>query len=227
MNNTNPIGEPGTFRATRLDRGLRRRTLLIVSAGLALAGLLALGYCGWTAQRAGRFQKEQARRFLESQHLAPLPPPAPVPLHPARGAAIAQLSIPRLGLSTVVVEGSGESELALGPGHIEGTALPGAGGNVGVAGHRDTFFRPLRQIRKNDAITLAIGSRQYDYTVVSTEIVEPTDVRVLWPDGHDTLTLVTCYPFNFIGAAPKRFIVHADCTDCTNSTGGTGYADPD
>jgi LPXTG-site transpeptidase (sortase) family protein len=112
------------------------------------------------------------------------------------------------------VEGAGQHELKLGPGHIRTTALPGEGGNVGIAGHRDTFFRPLRFIRRGDTIELITYEREREYRVVSTEIVNPTDTRVLLPTSRETLTLVTCYPFTFIGAAPKRFIVRADCANC-------------
>jgi sortase A len=125
------------------------------------------------------------------------------------------LAIPRLGLSMVIVEGAEERDLKLGPGHIRGTSLPGDGGNVGVAGHRDTFFRPLRFIRRDDTITVIDHQRVYQYRVASTEVVRPDNIQVLNPVGHEVLTLVTCYPFDFLGAAPKRFIVRADCVDCS------------
>ena len=94
-------------------------------------------------------------------------------------------------------------------GHIPGTPLPGQQGNVAIAGHRDTFFRALRNIRKDDEITLATLDGSYRYRVDSTKVVEPEDTQVL-DDSHDKiLTLVTCYPFDFVGVAPKRFIVRA------------------
>ena len=148
---------------------------------------------------------------MESQSKAPT---AASPKYPAAGSPVGLLSIPRLGLSTVVLEGAEERELKLGPGHIYGTSLPGDGGNVGIAGHRDTFFRPLRHIRKDDTIQLATREQEYHYQVVSTRIVTPEDVQVLQPLEQETLTLVTCYPFDFVGPAPKRFIVRADCVDC-------------
>ena len=94
-------------------------------------------------------------------------------------------------------------------GHIKGTALPGTSGNVGIAGHRDTLFRPLRHIRQDDVITLTTLQGLYRYRVVSTKVVSPYDVAVLNPDGREILTLVTCYPFHFVGPAPDRFIVRA------------------
>ena len=99
--------------------------------------------------------------------------------------------------------------LRLGVGHIPGTALPGQGGNVGIAGHRDTFFRGLRNIHKGEQILLTTPAEDYLYTVRSTEVVSPEDVGVLKNQGRPTLTLVTCYPFYYVGPAPKRFIVQA------------------
>jgi len=94
-------------------------------------------------------------------------------------------------------------------GHIPGTALPGNVGNVGLAGHRDTFFRALRNIQADDTIEMQTTAGTYRYVVKSTRIVTPRDVSVLQASGGETLTLVTCYPFYYVGSAPKRFIVHA------------------
>jgi sortase A len=120
------------------------------------------------------------------------------------------MEIPRLGVSVIVAEGTNESILRRAGGHIAGTSFPGQGGNVGIAGHRDTLFRPLRNIRQNDVITLTTLAGEYRYRVMSTEIVSPSDITVLQPEGHETLTLVTCYPFYFVGPAPDRFIVRAE-----------------
>ena len=117
-----------------------------------------------------------------------------------------------LGVSVVVVEGTEESSLRRAAGHIAGTALPGQPGNVGIAGHRDTFFRPLRNVRHGDIIILATLRGEYRYHVVSTEVVKPDNVAVLRPNGHEILTLVTCYPFYFVGPAPDRFVVRAERT---------------
>ena len=102
-----------------------------------------------------------------------------------------------------------EGTLRRAVGHIRGTPLPGQRGNVALAGHRDTFFRGLRDIRVNDEITLTTLSGSYNYRVDSTKVVKPEETEVLEDDGDDILTLVTCYPFNFVGSAPSRFIVRA------------------
>lgn len=122
---------------------------------------------------------------------------------------VGRLSIPRLHLSVVVREGTGEDTLGLTLGHIPGTALPGQKGNVGVAGHRDTLFRGLRDIQKNDLILFETLAGSYVYEVESTDIVSPQNVSVLRASQHPELTLVTCYPFYYVGSAPDRFIVKA------------------
>lgn len=127
----------------------------------------------------------------------------------ARGVPIAQLLIARIGLSAVVLEGDDDRTLRGGPGHIAGTALPGRPGNIAIAGHRDTFFRPLRHVRVGDEITLVAARRRFEYRVSSLRVVKPDDVSVLDPTATSTLTLVTCFPFSMLGHAPDRFIVRA------------------
>ena len=110
----------------------------------------------------------------------------------------------------MVVEGAGHRDLKRAAGHIPGTAFPGTGGNTGIAAHRDTFFRPLRFIRISDSITVTTPQGAFVYRVVSTQIVKPDQIQVLSPTQAEALTLVTCYPFNFVGPAPRRFIVRAE-----------------
>ena len=124
------------------------------------------------------------------------------------GGIVGRMEIPRLGISTIVMEGTTASTLRHALGHISGTPLPGSPGNVGVSGHRDTFFRPLRHIETNDVIALTTTVGTYRYRVLNTEIVNPDNVAVLNPTSGEALTLVTCYPFYYLGPAPQRFIVH-------------------
>jgi sortase A len=136
--------------------------------------------------------------------------PAPAARRPpAPGTAIGRIEIPRLGVSAIVRAGVDARTLDLAVGHIPGTALPGDAGNIGLAGHRDTFFRRLRNIRTGDEIRLATAEGAQVYAVERTLVVEPEDVWVLEPDGQRVLTLVTCFPFTYIGSAPQRFIVRA------------------
>jgi len=128
----------------------------------------------------------------------------------ARGAWLARLDAPTIKMRATVLEGSDDGTLARGAGHIEDTPLPGSQGNFGVAGHRDTTFRPLRHIKIGDPLTVTTRDHIYHYRVANTAIVGPDDVYVLDDAGHPTMTLVTCYPFEFIGHAPNRFIVSAN-----------------
>jgi sortase A len=123
---------------------------------------------------------------------------------------IGRIDIPRLGLSVIVIEGVGATALRHAAGHIPGTAMPGQPGNVCISGHRDTFFRPLRHIRQDDIITVTTTLGEYRYRVLSTRIVRPSNVAVLAAGGNETLTLITCYPFYFVGPAPSRYIVRAE-----------------
>ena len=124
-------------------------------------------------------------------------------------AVVGRLEIPRLGVKTMVREGTEEKTLFSSLGHIPGTALPGEKGNVGVAGHRDTFFRSLAGIRTKDVMHFETTNGTYTYEVVSTTIVKPKDVAVLRSGASPEITLVTCYPFGYVGNAPDRFIVKA------------------
>jgi sortase A len=125
------------------------------------------------------------------------------------GDVIGELDIPRLRLSVMVFEGDDAGILGQGAGHIPGTALPPGSGNIGIAAHRDTYFRPLRVIHANDVIALKTPAGTSRYAVTEAKIVRPSDVGVLARAPGRDLTLVTCYPFFYVGSAPERFIVHA------------------
>ncbi|MEO8662186.1 MAG: class D sortase, partial [Bryobacteraceae bacterium] len=124
-------------------------------------------------------------------------------------ATIGRLSVPRLNMTAMVREGIDLHTLALAVGHIPGTPLPGETGNVALAGHRDTFFRGLRNLKTNDEIRFATVDGDFTYVVESISIVEPDDVGVLASSAASVLTLVTCYPFSYTGNAPKRFVARA------------------
>ena len=119
------------------------------------------------------------------------------------GDLFGRIEIPRLNMSVMVMEGVSDRTLRLGAGHIPGTPL-------GIAGHRDSFFRPLKDIKTGDTIKFATIDGTTEYRVTSTQIVGPKDTFVLDGNSQDEMTLVTCYPFFYIGSAPKRFIVQAE-----------------
>lgn len=134
----------------------------------------------------------------------------PAPPRFQRGERIGEIEVPRLKLSVPIYEGDDAGILDLGAGHVPGTALPGTDGNICIAAHRDKFFRALRFIKPHDEVVLQTSRGVERFTVEGTTIVKPTDTAVLMPAPHRDLTLVTCYPFFYVGSAPKRFIVHAE-----------------
>ncbi len=136
-------------------------------------------------------------------------PRATTPTPTADSEVIGRLEIPSLNLTVPILSDYDPASLRRGVGHIRGTANAGGLGNFVLAGHRDTFLRPLRHIAAPMVIKIVIREGTYEYVTDTTEVVEPDNLSVL--DIHNTpeLTLITCYPFDFIGAAPHRFIVHA------------------
>jgi sortase A len=130
--------------------------------------------------------------------------------------AIAVLRIPKIGLEVPVLEGTDDLNLNRGLGHISGTATPGNSGNVGIAGHRDGFFRGLKDVAAGDSIEIMTPSETSTYTIDQIVIVDPSDVSVLAPRSNSSLTLVTCYPFYFVGSAPQRYVVQASLTKTDN-----------
>jgi LPXTG-site transpeptidase (sortase) family protein len=185
-----------------------RRRLRVVERVLFVLGAVLLGW--YLVQQAiTAYEQAAANREFESVHLAVDKPASTVPLL-ARGALVGRVEIPRVGVSAIVREGDDSATLRHSVGHIPDTALPGDRGNAGLAGHRDTFFRGLKDIRTGDRITMTTTNGVLEYIVGHTSVVDPEDVSVLSPTGRPTLTLVTCYPFYYIGSAPRRFIVQAE-----------------
>lgn len=197
-----------------------RRALRWLERLLLAIAIVCLGYYGYVSAETALYQAFEEReldKILTSVETADRPADArdaalasAAPrVRPVRGSTIGRIEIPRLGVSAVVRSGSDARTLRLAVGHIPGTSLPGHSGNVGLAAHRDTFFRRLGDIRPEDEIIVTTPAGEFRYTVDQTRVVKPTDVWVLDPTVQPALTLVTCYPFTYIGSAPKRFIVHA------------------
>jgi sortase A len=185
-----------------------------LSNALLLIGLVAVDVWIWSHAAAVVYQSWENQAF-ESEVQQPEPAEAaPEAAEPSQGARktvgpVGRLTIPRLRLRAMVREGVGEDTLSLALGHIPDTAMPGQPGNVGVAGHRDTIFRSLRDIHKNDLILFETRVGRYAYRVEETRIVKPENLSVLKASSSRELTLVTCYPFRYVGSAPDRFVVKA------------------
>lgn len=197
-----------------------RRMLRWLERLLLVVGIVCLGYYTYVSAESMLYQRYENRELDAILRSAParlgaerggrtVPDARP---RPAPGDVIGRIEIPRLGVSTVVRAGSDARTLRLAVGHIPGTALPGEAGNVGLAGHRDTFFRRLADISTGDEIRMVTPEGVFTYVVERTNVVEPEDVWVLDPTSRGVLTLVTCYPFSYVGSAPQRFIVRATMT---------------
>lgn len=205
------------------------------------AGILGLAYTGWAVLDLYWYQRVETSAFESARGV---PPPAPtgaaaaasavtdpaaaeadaepVPRSVAptvlRDGVIGELEVPSVGLKAIVVQGESRRDLQRAVGHVVGTALPGESGNVALAGHRDGLFRPLRNVQPGDSITLRTASREFRYRVEWVAVVPPDASGVIAPTPEHALTLVTCFPFSYIGAAPKRFIVRA--REITAEAGG-------
>jgi sortase A len=158
------------------------------AAGIDAPGKDGVDFSLWSAQRIRAFQES---------------------LIGPQDRALAVLELERLGIRVPVFEGTDDRTLNRGAGWIAGTAKPGGAGNVGIAGHRDGFFRGLKDVRAGDRVALRLPDRTMTYRVQRTEVVLPEEIRVLMPTDEPALTLVTCYPFYYVGNAPQRFIVRA------------------
>jgi sortase A len=195
-----------------------RRILKWGQRAFFASAVLLLGYCGFALVDAWIFQRRESReldRLLRERRVASQSTPQPGASTTPKSATVAadgligRIEIPRLLLSAVVVEGVDKTTLRRAVGHIPGTPLPGEAGNVGLAGHRDTFFRSLKDVKIKDEVQFSTLEGSFQYEVESLRVVDPDNVGVLASSGHNVLTLVTCYPFYFVGPAPQRWIVRA------------------
>jgi sortase A len=227
------------FRRLR-DTAAGGSLLRALERTLIAAGVVLLGLAGG-AFLLGRFQKERdLLRFREA-----LAAPAPASLaepssvdttrwaperkkafeesrHAAASLPLAILRIPKIRLEVPVLEGTDELVLNRGVGLVEDTAKPDQPGNVGIAGHRDGFFRGLMDVAPGDVLELETLRGKTTYTIESIRIVTPDDVSVLDPTPNPVVTLVTCYPFYFVGNAPQRYIVRAVAGPRRTATSGSG-----
>lgn len=188
--------------ADKGTRRTRRPEWLFAAIGIAL-----IAWCGFGAVQAKVYQTRESStldRIVDKKK-----PVAPRSAK-AKNQLIGRLEIPRLKMSVMVADGDDEKTLRTAAGHLPDTPLPWEFGNSAVAGHRDGLFRPLRGVRVTDRMRLTTPRGNFQYVVSNIRIIEPNDLSVLVTKGQSSLTLITCYPFNFIGQAPKRFIVQAD-----------------
>lgn len=195
----------------------RHRVLRYAQTMFLLVGCVAVGLCALLYFETGVFQAFQSWRFDKalSSPGEELKGPSATDQIPSlrllahEGSPLGRIEIPRIGLSVMFAEGIEPLTLSLAAGHIPGTPFPDESGNVGIAAHRDLFFRSLRKIRRDDVIVMTTLRGTSEYSVEWTRVVKPKDVYVLGDSSQPMLTLVTCYPFYYVGPAPERFIVRA------------------
>ena len=196
-----PLPPHADRRHSRVWRALERIFLVV--------GLVSLGYFAYVVAETYLYQALENRELDAILSSGPAPTVHVSRPRPAPGSMIGRIEIPRLGVSAIIRAGSDARTLRLAVGHIPGTAFPGESGNIGLAGHRDTFFRRLRDIRVDDEIRIVTPEETYAFRVERTSVVKPRDTWVLNETPAPALTLVTCYPFTYVGSAPDRFIVRA------------------
>lgn len=208
-------GDADTLRhalANKIAMGGRTQMgLQCLQWALFVHGLASLAWCGLVIGEARWFQAQQHAALERILRSAPREHTRGTPIASTLVApgVLGELDIPRLKLSAVVVEGDDEETLNVAVGHLPDTPLPWQTGNSALAGHRDTFFRALKRVRLGDEIRLATSHGELRYRVERTLVVEPYDLSVLEPLPEPCLTLITCFPFSYVGSAPRRFIVQA------------------
>ena len=181
--------------ARKLDR--RALSWIWIAIGIAL-----LGYVGYE-YGSMHFEQQSLSAQWERQNAARTASTYSVPAVDE----LTRLSVPKIGLDAVIVEGTSYRQLKVAPGHITGTSVPGENGNSVISAHRDTFFRHIYELQKGDDILVRRGGQVYKFQVTGKRIVGPDDVSVLKPTPDTELTLLTCYPIYYIGPAPERLVV--------------------
>lgn len=200
------IRESRFFDWTRVREFLSRRHMRqAISPVLLILGLVLLGYVGAQYGQMYLEQRHLASEWQRQQHAR-----ASGTISAAvktEDDGLTRLTVPKIDLDSVVVEGTSHKALLLGPGHLKDTPAPGEAGNSVISGHRDTFFRHLHELEKGDTVLVQRDGKTYKYQVIGKKIVEPDDLSVIRPVNDSQLTLITCYPTYYIGPAPKRLVV--------------------
>lgn len=207
------MSRPSHSKKTEKAPASRSRWALGLEIGLWTAALLTVGIAAWMKIDAALYQHQAERRWAATTTQLPATvhrtpgDQARAPID--EGTLVGRLEIPRIGLDVLVAEGDSVTTLRRAVGHLPASARPGDHGNIALAGHRDTFFRPLEDVVVGDVIVLESEAGIERYEVEWTAVVEPTEVSMVDWGSEPALTLVTCYPFRFIGPAPQRFVVRA------------------
>ncbi len=192
-----------------------QRVRRALSPALLVLGIVLVGYVGaqyahmYAEQRhlAQQWQKQQVQSQKPHEQLTP------ASASKVEDDGLTRLSVPKIGLDSVVVQGTSYKALLVGPGHMTDTPAPGDEGNSVITGHRDTFFRHIHELDKGDTLLVQRDGKIFKYEVTGKKVVEPEDLSVLRPAKDHRLTLITCYPTYYLGPAPKRLVVFSKMID--------------
>jgi sortase A len=199
------MGHPRPLKPNRLRRVL---PLFFVLLGLGLLGYVSYQY--WDMYHT----QQQLEAQWERQAAGASTPGQPKQIPAAD--TLTRVSIPRINMDAIVIEGVSRKQLSIGPGHMIDTAMPGEPGNAVITGHRDTFFRNIYELKKGDEIIIRRNGQVFKYQVTGKKIVGPEDISVLKPTQDPQLTLITCYPTYYIGPAPKRLVIFSKLAQPTS-----------
>jgi len=199
----------------KISKQLRLLSKQKVSAILIIAGAVLLGYVGSEYLAMYREQQTLHQQWQEQQSSA-LASSLSAPI--AKHDGLTRVSIPKIDLDVIVVEGTNHKSLRLGPGHLKGTPAPGETGNSVISAHRDTFFRNIYELKNGDEIHVRRNGHRYTFQVTGKKIVLPNDLSVLKRTSDTRLTLITCYPIYYLGPAPKRLVVFSKLIDTGKTT---------
>jgi sortase A len=202
-------------------RDWRQHIRRSVSPALVILGIILLGYVGAQYGRMYAEQRHLAREWQKQQQTRSEPQPSASRAKIIVDDGLTRLSVPKIDLDSVVVEGTSNRALLVGPGHMPDTPAPGDLGNSVITGHRDTFFRHIHELNKGDTVLVQRDGKIFTYQVTGKKVVEPDDMSVIRPAKDHRLTLITCYPTYFIGPAPKRLVVFSKMVE-KNETGKSG-----
>lgn len=186
------------------SRNQRSRSWLLRLEFLLLAGgavCISLYFYHWVNRTQAQLRFEEELLQQETHE--------PTPQRPSAGDVLGRIEIPDAGVSAIIVEGIDEAALRNAVGHVPNSALPGESGRIALAGHRDTFFRGLRQVKPGDVVRLTTSTDVYEFRITRAEVVKPDRVDVIAPTSEGSLALITCHPFTYTGNAPFRYVVHA------------------
>ena len=187
--------------------GFRSLSWLWIVVGLALLGYVGYEYASMHFEQRSLTEQWERQNATKATSAYPVPP----------ADELTRLTIPKIGLDAVIVEGTSYRQLKIAPGHIKGTSVPGESGNAVISAHRDTFFRHIYELQKGDDVLVRRSGRVYRFEVTGKKVIGPDDVSILKPTPDTELTLLTCYPIYYVGPAPERLVVFSKLVQDPNS----------